>query len=61
MLPADKPELCRNLVARDLVLGRRRVIAALRLRGALVIEAPPGEVGLAAVNGYLEIKRRQLL
>jgi uncharacterized protein (DUF58 family) len=61
MLPADKPELCRNLVARDLVLGRRRVIADLRRRGALVIEAPPGEVGLAAVNGYLEIKRRQLL
>jgi len=60
-LPADKPELCRTLVARELVLGRRRVIADLRRRGALVIEAPPGEVGLAAVNGYLEIKRRQLL
>ncbi|MBV8199977.1 MAG: DUF58 domain-containing protein [Acidobacteria bacterium] len=61
MLPGDKPELCRTLVARELVLGRRRVIADLRRRGAMVVEAPPGEVGLAAVNGYLEIKRRQLL
>lgn len=61
MLPADKPELCRTLVARELMLGRRRVISDLRRRGALVIEAPPGSAGLAAVNGYLEVKRRQLL
>jgi uncharacterized protein (DUF58 family) len=61
MLPAGKADLCRTLVARDLGLERRRVIADLRRRGALVVEAPPGEIGLAAVNGYLEIKRRQLL
>jgi uncharacterized protein (DUF58 family) len=61
LLPGDKPELCRNLVARELILGRRRIAAELRRRGAMVVEAPPGELGLAAVNGYLEIKRRQLL
>jgi uncharacterized protein (DUF58 family) len=61
LLPDDEPELCRTLVARELLLDRRRVIADLRRRGALVAEAAPGEAGLAAVNGYLEIKRRQLL
>jgi uncharacterized protein (DUF58 family) len=60
-LPEDKPELCRTLVARDLWLERRRVIAELRRRGAMVIETAPGDAGLESVNGYLEIKRRQLL
>jgi uncharacterized protein (DUF58 family) len=61
LLPADKPELCRTLVASDLWLERRKTIADLRRRGALVVEAAPGEAGIAAVNGYLEVKRRQLL
>jgi uncharacterized protein (DUF58 family) len=61
LLPADKPELCRTLVASDLWLERRRTVADLRRRGALVVEAAPGDAGLAAVNGYLEVKRRQLL
>jgi len=61
LLPADKPELCRTLVASDLWLERRRTIAELRRRGALVVEAPPGDAGIEAVNGYLEVKRRQLL
>lgn len=60
-LPADKDELCRTLVARDLWSRRQRTIAELRRRGALVVETPPGEAGLEAVNAYLEIKRRQLL
>jgi uncharacterized protein (DUF58 family) len=61
LLPADKTELCRTLVASDLWLERRRTVADLRRRGALVVEVAPGEAGLAAVNGYLEVKRRQLL
>jgi uncharacterized protein (DUF58 family) len=61
LLPADKPELCRTLVASDLWLERRKTIADLRRRGALVVEAAPGDAGIAAVNGYLEVKRRQLL
>lgn len=59
--PADQGELLRTLVARDLWLARRRTLAALRRRGALVVEALPGDIGVAAVNGYLEVKRRQLL
>lgn len=61
LTPQDMPELCRTLVARDLVLGRKRILATLRRRGVIVVEAPPGEAGIEAVNGYLEVKRRQLL
>lgn len=60
-LPADKPELCRTLVARDLWTERRRVLGELRRRGALVVETAPGDAGVEAVNSYLEVKRRQLL
>lgn len=60
-LPDDKLELCRTLVARDLWLERRRVLAELRRRGALVAETAPGDAGVEAVNRYLEVKRRQLL
>lgn len=59
--PADKPELCRTLVARDLWVERRRTLAELRRRGALVVETAPGDAGLEAVNSYLEVKRRQRL
>ncbi|MDX1996261.1 MAG: DUF58 domain-containing protein [Thermoanaerobaculia bacterium] len=59
--PADRSELLRTLVARDLWLARRKTLAELRRRGALVVEALPGDIGVAAVNGYLEVKRRQLL
>ncbi|HWM90859.1 MAG TPA: DUF58 domain-containing protein [Thermoanaerobaculia bacterium] len=60
-LPEDKAELCRTLVARDLWLERRKVLAELRRRGALVAETAPGDAGVQAVNSYLEVKRRQLL
>ena len=59
--PADKAELCRTLVARDLWIERRRTLAELRRRGALVVETSPGDAGIEAVNSYLDVKRRQLL
>jgi len=59
--PEDKAELCRTLVARDLWIERRKVLAELRRRGALVAETAPGDAGIQAVNSYLEVKRRQLL
>jgi len=48
-------------VARDLWIERRKVLAELRRRGALVAETAPGDAGVQAVNSYLEVKRRQLL
>jgi uncharacterized protein (DUF58 family) len=59
--PADKPELCRTLVARDLWSVREHTIRELRRLGALVVESTPGDVGIDAMNAYIEVKRRQLL
>jgi uncharacterized protein (DUF58 family) len=59
--PADKSELCRALVARDLWNVRERTIRDLRRLGALVVESTPQDVGLAAMNAYIDVKRRQLL
>ncbi|MGH8910765.1 MAG: DUF58 domain-containing protein, partial [Egibacteraceae bacterium] len=35
---------------------RRRTIAALRARGALVIDAPPGKLAGALADAYLDVK-----
>lgn len=59
--PVDHDELSRTLVARDLWTDRRRTIQALRQRGAWVSEALPHDLGVEAINSYLEIKSRQLL
>jgi uncharacterized protein (DUF58 family) len=60
-VPGNRTELCRTLVAADLVHGRQQLVKELRQLGALVIETDPGDAGIAAVNGYLSVKRRQLL
>lgn len=59
--PADKAELCRALVARDLWTARERAVRDLRRLGALVVQSSPQDVGLTAMNAYIEAKRRQLL
>jgi uncharacterized protein (DUF58 family) len=61
LLPADKPELCRSLVAQELWNVREQTVRDLRRLGALVVESTPQDVGTAAMNAYIEIKRRQLL
>jgi uncharacterized protein (DUF58 family) len=59
--PADKAELCRTLVARDLWAVREHTIRELRRLGALVVQSTPQDVGIDAMNAYIEVKRRQLL
>ncbi len=59
--PDEKGDLCRTLVARDLRFERRKTLAELRRRGALVAEVEPGDAGIEAIDRYLEVKRRQLL
>jgi len=61
VLPADEDELARVLVARDLWEGQQEIAQRLRRLGAWVIQAPPEDAGVEAVNAYLEIKRRQRL
>jgi len=59
--PRDRAELARALVARDVAAGREQTVRDLRRLGALVVEAAPGEAGIAAMNAYIDVKRRQLL
>ena len=59
--PSDKGELCRTLVAQELLTTRAATIHELRSLGALVVESTPTDVGLDAVNAYVDVKRRQLL
>ena len=61
MLPSDKKELCRTLVARELWHGRATLMKELRHRGAIVVDTTPEQSPVAAVNAYIDIKRRQLL
>ena len=61
LLPSDKAELCRTLVARDLWTGRQRMMNDLRRLGAWVVDVGPEDAGEESVNAYLEVKRRQLL
>ncbi len=60
-LPANKEELCRTLVARDVWMARRQMMEGLRRRGALVVDTTPEDAGVDSVNAYLDAKRRQLL
>ncbi len=61
LLPANRDELSRTLVARDLWLGRAELTRELRSRGALVVESTAIDWGVDAVNAYIDVKRRQLL
>ena len=48
-------------MARDVASAREQTVRDLRRLGALVVETLPGDVGVAAMNAYIEVKRRQLL
>ena len=47
--------------AADLLQEREAVKAHLRKSGVALVEAPPGELAVATVNRYLEIKARRAL
>ncbi len=61
LLPSNRAELSRALVARDLWLGRVELMRELRSRGALVVETTPEDAGIESINAYIDVKRRQLL
>ena len=61
IFPANREELSRTLVARDLWLGHVELTRELRSRGAMVVDSTATDWGVDAVNAYIEIKRRQLL
>ncbi|HEX2834360.1 MAG TPA: DUF58 domain-containing protein [Thermoanaerobaculia bacterium] len=61
LLPSDRDELSRTIVARDLHLGRIELMRELRARGAMVVESTAVDWGVDAVNAYIDVKRRQML
>lgn len=57
----DADAAYRRAAAADLLAERERVKAHLRKSGVGLVEAPPGELAVATVNRYLEIKARRAL
>lgn len=57
----DANEAYRRAAAADLLAEREQVKAHLRKNGVGLVEAPPGELAVATVNRYLEIKARRAL
>ncbi len=50
-----------SAAAKEMLDRRRETIARLREQGVLVVESTPGEVGMRAINAYLDVKGRGLL
>ena len=59
--PADAAAIYRRAVAGGLLRDRRQALAALRQRGAHIVDAQPEQLTVATVNRYLAIKRQHLL
>lgn len=57
----DTPTAYRRAAAADLLAEREGVKAHLRKNGVRLVEAPPGELAVATVNRYLEVKARRSL
>ncbi len=59
--PSSVEQMYASAAAREMLDRRRETIATLRRQGVLVVEATPGEIGLRAINSYLEVKAKGLL
>ena len=60
-LPEDRAGLAQAVVATDLIDGRTAIARQLRESGVLVVDIAPEDSTEAAINGYIDVKRRQLL
>jgi uncharacterized protein (DUF58 family)/uncharacterized membrane protein SpoIIM required for sporulation len=56
--PATADEAFDRVAASDLLAEQSQVKSHLRKHGVSLVEAPPGEIAVATVNRYLELKRR---
>jgi uncharacterized protein (DUF58 family) len=59
--PADVDDAYRQAVGHELLEEREALKALIARDGVQLVDAPPSELTLAAVNRYLEVKRRGLL
>lgn len=56
--PRDAQHMFAVTAGNEVLERRRMVLQQLRRRGVMVVETSPAEVGVAAINQYLEIKER---
>ncbi len=56
--PADESGVFSSAVAEGLLADKAAALRLLAARGALVLDVPPEELSVAAVNRYLEVKAR---
>ena len=59
--PVEADDVARAVTAAELLRNRRLVISSLQHAGVHVIESPHAEVGGRLVEGYIDLKRRNLL
>ena len=59
-VPESPPDVYRTVAAQETLDRRDALLAGLRRRGALVLEATPSELGSGLVDRYLEVKERGL-
>ena len=54
-------EMYASAAAAEMLSRRKETIATLRRQGVLVVESTPGDVGIRAINSYLDVKARGLI
>ena len=59
--PEIGPKLYSGAVAASMLTWREKVLAGLRLKGALTLDVFPGDLTAPLINQYLQIKARHLL
>lgn len=59
--PETAEDVSRAVVADHLLRERETVLTRLKRMGVLVVDAPAERIGPALLNGYLDVKRRDLL
>ena len=61
MRPGSTQEMYESAAAQELIQRRETLLARLRDRGALTVEAPPSGLSPAVLNQYLHVKEHSLL
>ncbi len=60
-VPTNAAAVYRQAAAEELLLEREQALAVMRASGVHVLDGPPGSLGPALVDRYLELKARMLI
>ena len=59
--PVEPEDVSRAVIAERLLKQREAVTTRLRRMGAQIVDAPAELLSTALLNGYLDVKRRDLI